>query len=220
MICVQKLNANHHTETMTSTIATQMAFKLAPKGILGRNNHDSTQTPFMLPNVDASVEKDIPRQNVYEIEALLQRAPLPESLKYLYMTLGYPRRECVFGNWTLMSLNKVVHQYQTLRDTHGQGEVLDFAISYAGMGHVVVASYAITLQKVFYRLDGGANDYDRRDNELRLRRFKPYSTCGTWFPMEHWFECVESQLSEKKSKTGWHVNPAYDPMELPLTMLP
>ena len=52
----------------------------------------------------------------------------------------------------------------------GQNRLVDLAISYAGMGHVLVLSYDPVSQHVFTTFDGGPNGFDRQYNhEARVR---------------------------------------------------
>ena len=53
-------------------------------------------------------------------------------------------------------------------DAHADGRVVDFALEYHGMGHVLMHSYRKCSDTVMTFLDGGANGYDRLLNR-RLR---------------------------------------------------
>ena len=59
---------------------------------------------------------------------------------------------------------------------NGQTRMVDFAMRYAGLGHVIVLSYDPEGDKVFARLDGGSNTYDRVINLERAIAMDPSRT--------------------------------------------
>lgn len=142
------------------------------------------------------------------IDAHLAEVRLPPRVRALYEAIGDPSREHVFNHWRLMALDFVREQVRHLKREHGQEEVVDFAASYAGMGHAVVCGYAPRLGKVFYRADGGSNGYERELNYKRLVSYRPHDP-ATFFDEAHWFDAVASQITQE----------AYEPFNLPLTHL-
>ena len=175
-------------------------------GVPGSSGHNSSQQPFMRSAPCTSVSSVLePRVNVDEYTRELELAP---RLAALYDTIGDPKREYVFNNWILMSLDFVRDRTRNLRSDHGQNDVVDFAFCYAGMGHAVVCSYVPRLDSVFYRVDGGGNGYEREAHLKALTAFKP-SGGPTFFEVDHWFRTVTSQIGQE----------AYEPFNLPLTHL-
>jgi hypothetical protein len=143
-----------------------------------------------------------------KVDEYVRELELPHRLAALYDAIGDPKREYVFNHWVLMSLDFVRDHTRQLRRGHGQNDVVDFAFCYAGMGHAVICSYAPLLDKIFYRVDGGANGYERDDHFKALVAFKPVDG-PTFFEVDHWFLTVTSQVGQE----------AYEPFNLPLTHL-
>ena len=177
----------------SSQPCTMSAEQLAAKGSISAKGHDSTQTPFMMASHSGDTPSSAERQ---EVERILMSAPLPSDLKCLYRHVGAHERECVFGSWTLRSLHAVLKGHASLKEEHGQCDVVDFAISYAGMGWCVVCGYCPSLDMIFYRMDGGANGYEREDNFAKLVGYRPsLSHEGShFFPVEHWLKEVNDHI--------------------------
>jgi hypothetical protein len=115
-------------------------------------------------------------------------AQIPEGLnrniKIVYQILGHQKREIYYGPWTIMSLNEALERYKVIC-ANGQSNVFDIGYKYDGMGYINVLSCDLTNHLLFYRLDGGSNDYDRQYNfnELIKNGSQPYKK----FYFSHWF---------------------------------
>ena len=115
-------------------------------------------------------------------------AQIPEGLnrniKILYQILGHQKREIYYGPWTIMSLNEALDRYKVIC-ANGQSNVFDIGYKYDGMGYINVLSCDLTNHLLFYRLDGGSNDYDRQYNfnELIKNGAQPYEK----FYFSKWF---------------------------------
>ena len=98
---------------------------------------------------------------------LFVNAQIPEGLnrniKLLYEILGHQKKEIYYGPWTIMSLDQALERYKVIC-AMGQSNVFDIGYKYAGMGYINVLSCDLTNHLLFYRLDGGSNDYDRQAN--------------------------------------------------------
>jgi hypothetical protein len=69
--------------------------------------------------------------------------------------------------WKIMNLNEIKERYkQNLKKE--QRRVVPFAYTYLGMGHIHVMAFNPVENHVFLYVDGGANDWDRRDNHNRM----------------------------------------------------
>ena len=182
------------------------ATEFLKNGVIGRPGHDSTRVPFMQPVAGGDVKIPAPRAS--DVAASLDEVKLPPRLKALFKAIGVPSCEYLFNHWTLLSLDFVRNRVRALRDAHGQDDVVDFAMCYAGMGHVVMCAYSPSTGKIFYRVEGGANGYEQDHNHKLLVAYKPKDT-STFFDEAHWFETVASQIKQN----------AYEPLNLPLTHL-
>ena len=83
-----------------------------------------------------------------------------------------------------MSLNEALERYKVIC-AKGQTNVFDIGYKYDGMGYINVLSCDLTNHLLFYRLDGGSNDYDRQYNfnELIKNGSEPYKK----FYFSKWF---------------------------------
>ena len=115
-------------------------------------------------------------------------AQIPEGLnrniKIVYQILGHQEREIYYGPWTIMSLNEALEHYKVIC-AKGQTNVFDIGYKYGGRGYIDVLSCDLTNHLLFYRLDGGSNDYDRQYNlnELIKNGSQPYKK----FYFSEWF---------------------------------
>jgi hypothetical protein len=131
---------------------------------LSDENYDSTIEPFFMKrdNNDYIMNyKDLPE--------------LPESLnrhiKIFYTLIGNPDVEVYIGDYTFMSLNKCLENYNEYCK-NDQYSVFDIAYRYEGMGHVTVISCDLNNHLLFERDDGGANGYEREYNFQNLLKYK------------------------------------------------
>jgi hypothetical protein len=83
-----------------------------------------------------------------------------------------------------MSLDEALERYKELV-SQGQTNVFDIGYKYGGMGYIDVLSCDLTSHLLFYRVDGGSNDYDRlyNFNKLINEGSQPYDKFyfSTWF---------------------------------------
>jgi hypothetical protein len=88
---------------------------------------------------------------------------LNRNIKVIYELLGHQRKEIYYGPWTIMSIDEALQRYKELC-RQGQTQVFDIGYKYGGMGYIDVLSCDLTSHLLFYRVDGGSNDYDRLYN--------------------------------------------------------
>lgn len=89
---------------------------------------------------------------------------LPLELRIMYSCVGKDK-EVTINNFTFLKLSKIEqfkNQYPTF---------IDVAVKYGGMGHVIVV--AVYDLKVFLRIDGGSNGYDRASNKKKYTNYVP-----------------------------------------------
>ena len=128
------------------------------------------------------------RQAFQQFNNLFVDAQIPEGLnrniKILYQILGDQKREIYYGQWTIMSLNEALERYKVIC-AKGQSNVFDIGYKYEGMGYISVLSCDLNNHLLFYRPDGGSNDYDRQYNfnELIKNGSQPYKK----FYFSEWF---------------------------------
>ena len=138
--------------------------QLLDKAIMSNEGHDSTLEPCFQGSEDNNLKMD--HKKMPEIPESLNR-----HIKIMYELIGNPDIEVYIGEWTIMSLNKVLERYE-LYCKDGQKKVFDIGFQYAGMGHIVVLSCDLDNHLLFKRRDGGSNDYDREANYKNLLNYK------------------------------------------------
>jgi len=140
----------------------------------------STKEPFFW--------NDNNKEAFQQFNNLFVDAQIPEGLnnniKIIYQILGHQKREIYYGPWTIMSLNEALEHYKVIC-AKGQTNVFDIGYRYEGMGYISVLSCDLTNHLLFYRPDGGSNDYDRQYNfnELIKNGSQPYKK----FYFSQWF---------------------------------
>lgn len=91
----------------------------------------------------------------------------PMKLKLFWLILGNVNDEIKTPEFTIMDLKKIESQ----KDTYSG--FIDIGVRYAGMGHVIVLSLDMESGKLFLRMDGGSNGFDREDNWRFYQNKKP-----------------------------------------------
>jgi len=124
------------------------------QGTLANEKYDSTQVGFFLPDEERK-SFEIGNQIVPDMPMSLN-----QSIQLMYRIIGNPENEVYLGDWTIMSLNKVLDAFEHLKK-HGQSKIFDIAFRYVGMGHIDVLSCDLTTHKLFHRPDGGSNGWER-----------------------------------------------------------
>lgn len=151
----------HISEKRKQIESVQELLKL---GKLSDDNYDSTVEPCFIGRGDNDYVmnyKDLP-----EIPESLNR-----HMKIFYTLVGNPDVEVYIGDYTFMSLNKCLENYNKYCEDK-QTSVFDIAFRYFGMGHVVVISCDLNNHLLFERMDGGSSGYDREYNYEELLKYK------------------------------------------------
>ena len=145
------------------------ALKFINNGKLSEKNSDCTQQPFFLQS--KHIEPDI-GFNTPLVNNILDEVQLPDKIKTIYQVIGETNVEHYTQNWVLMSLDKIKNFHDDYIK-NGQHRANDFALTYAGMGHVLVCSYDPDTDKIYYRMSGGANEYERLDYRKEALEYIP-----------------------------------------------
>ena len=142
---------------------TETIYDLLKDCKISNEDHKSSKEPFFLMDISKKFKvgfKDIP-----ELPSNLNR-----HFKLFYEIVGDPKIEVYIGEWIMMSLNEVLENYKQLC-SEGQETVFDIGYRYKGMGHIEVLSCNLYNHLLFYRMDGGSNDWDREANYKNIINF-------------------------------------------------
>ena len=155
-------------------------FEVLKTCAISSNDYMSSQEPFF--------NNDSTSQPFQQFNMLFSGEQIPEGLnrniKVIYELLGHQKKEIYYGPWTIMSVDEALQRYKELV-RQGQTNVFDIGYKYGGMGYIDMLSCDLTSHLLFYRLDGGSNDYDRlyNLNKLISEGSHPYDKFyfSTWF---------------------------------------
>jgi len=155
-------------------------FEVLKTCAISSTDYVSSKEPFF--------KNDNYRQPFQQFNMLSNNEQIPEGLnrniKVIYQILGHQKKEIYYGQWTIMSLDEALERYKELCN-QGQTNVFDIGYKYGGMGYIDVLSCDLTSHLLFYRVDGGSNDYDRLYNLNKLinEGSQPYDKFyfSTWF---------------------------------------
>lgn len=153
------------------------------KCTISTNDYKASIEPFFY--------SDSNQQPFQQFNKLFDNSQIPERLnrniKNIYEILGHPKKEIYLESWIIMSLEEALERYNYIC-SQGQTNVFDIGYKYAGMGYIDMLSCDLTNHLLFYRVDGGSNDYDRVDNlnELIKNGSEPYNK----FYFSDWFYSI------------------------------
>ena len=148
----------------------------------------SISTNDYMSSNESFFDSDNNQQPFQQFNNLFDNSKIPEGvnrhIKNIYEILGHPKKEIYLESWIIMSLDEALERYKVICDK-GQTNVFDIGYKYAGMGYVDMLSCDLTNHLLFYRVDGGSNDYDRlyNLNELIKKGSEPYNK----FYFSDWF---------------------------------
>ena len=143
---------------------------------------DSTMQPFFKPDV-GKVDFEINHDNDFEVPDGLNR-----NVKLIYDILGDSKKEIYIGEWTIMSLEKSLEQYEYYCKD-GQKRVFEIGFRYMGMGHIELIACDLETHLLFYHPGGGSNGWDREANYNDIVKYqgKEYDQ----FYFTNWFYEIE-----------------------------
>jgi hypothetical protein len=155
-------------------------FEVLKTCAISSTDYVSSKEPFF--------KNDGASQPFQQFNMLFNNEQIPEGLnrniKVIYQILGHQKKEIYYGQWTIMSLDEALERYKELV-SQGQTNVFDIGYKYGGMGYIDVLSCDLTSHLLFYRVDGGSNDYDRlyNLNQVIKEGSQPYDKFyfSTWF---------------------------------------
>jgi len=169
---------NHIIDAKTKQL--KKILEVLEKCTISTNDYKASIEPFFY--------TDSNQQPFQQFNNLFDNSQIPERLnrniKNIYEILGHPKKEIYLESWIIMSLEEAIERYNYLC-SQGRTNVFDIGYKYAGMGYIDMLSCDLTNHLLFYRVDGGSNDYDRiaNLNELIKNGSEPYNK----FYFSDWF---------------------------------
>ena len=134
-------------------------------------NYDSTMAPFFrpAPNNDLSINNStsIIDNNINIIDEF-KILGLPIILNDFFLNHEAFNREIYINNITIFSIKKILDLYKYYKNDNIDN-IIDIGFIYEGMGWIKVIYYNTNFNKLFFRMDGGSNGYDRLDNYNKMK---------------------------------------------------
>ena len=129
----------------------------------GYENYDSTMAPFFRQyiNNDISLNNEISILDNNNIDIIneFKLLGLPKNINDFFINHQAFNKEIYFNEYTFISIKKILDLYDTYKNDN-INNIIDIGFLYHGMGFIKVIYYNTKFNKLFFRLDGGSNNYD------------------------------------------------------------
>ena len=138
----------------------------------GYDDYDSTMAPFFrqAPNNDLSQNNStsiLENENI-DIINDFKLLGLPKNINDFFINNQAFNKEIYINNITFISIKKIINLVKTYKQD-SINNIIDLGFIYDGMGWIKVIYYNTKFNKLFFRMDGGSNDYDRLENYNNLK---------------------------------------------------
>lgn len=140
-----------------------------------QKGYDSTMAPFFRPYEDDNTddiksESIIPETEFTNIDSINNFSHLCDNknIQDFFINNKGIDREIYIKEWTFFSIEKIL-SLDEMYKLSNINNIVDLGYIYHGMGWVVVAFYYILDKKIYFRMDGGSNGWDRMENFNRLK---------------------------------------------------
>ena len=147
-------------------------------GMMSTNNYTSSDKAFFKTDNNCKLF-EIGNDNLPEFPDGLNN-----SVILMYRLMGQLHKEVYLNQWTIMSLDESLQRYKKYCE-EGQRNVFDIGYRYLGLGHIEVVSCDLSTHRLYYRPDGGSNDYDRYFNQQNMIKKGPIKDNQIFF--SEWF---------------------------------
>lgn len=139
----------------------------------GHIGHDSTKVPFFMQsinndnsyNTSISILDNIDYNLINDFKNLL----LPNDISDFFINNKAFDNEIYINGYTFFSIKKILELSQYYK-SNNINNIIDIGFIYKGMGWVSVMYYNTNFNKIFFRHDGGSNNYDRNYNYNLLKK--------------------------------------------------
>ena len=135
-------------------------------------NYDSTMAPFFrqAPNNDLSINNtlSIIENNNVDIINEFKILGLEKNINDFFLDHEAYNKEIYINNITFFSISKILDLYKCYKNDNITN-IIDIGFIYQDMGWIKVIYYNTKFNKLFLRMDGGSNGYDRLDNFNKMK---------------------------------------------------
>ena len=132
--------------------------------------YDSTMAPFFrqAPNNDINNSISIIENNNIDIINNFKMLDLDKSIIDFFIDHEASNKEIYINQITFFSIKKILDLYEYYKNDN-LNNIIDIGFIYLGMGWIKVIYYNSKFNKLFFRMDGGSNGYDRLENYNKMK---------------------------------------------------
>ena len=167
-------------------------------------HHQSTEPIQIPPSLNELIQSDVGNdvQGVRDYWTAYSNifAAFPLELQQLYEIVATPTVTASLGttstphmNWQLWSLNDVMYTRRAHCRWNPASTSVDFASTYHGLGHYVVASIDIPTKQVYLRLDGGSDGWAQELNSQFAATYQ--ATDKDYHCIHWWFDIIRNGIT-------------------------
>jgi len=141
------------------------AYNILKESEIGKEKTTSMDDMFFQFTKDnCDIEQAMMQEYLSEKDnSFMMKINMPNLLKNVYRILGSSKREFNYKGYTFFSLDGIKKACE-LYEKDGQYKFCDIGVRYYGLGHVKVITLCRETRKLFIRMDGGGNGYERDIN--------------------------------------------------------
>tara|TARA_Y100000816_G_scaffold277627_1_gene247974 strand:- start:378 stop:869 length:492 start_codon:yes stop_codon:yes gene_type:complete len=147
------------------------------------SNYDSTNEPFFARNIDNDINNtnsiNVIDNNI-DLLNQLKEINLDDNIKEFLLENNAITKELYINDYTFFSIQKIIELYNNRKKDNVEN-IIDICFTYEGLGWIRVAYYNSKFHKIYFRLDGGSNDYDRMENYNNLKNLNKINIDGINF---------------------------------------
>tara|TARA_Y100000768_G_scaffold358487_1_gene314341 strand:+ start:2759 stop:3331 length:573 start_codon:yes stop_codon:yes gene_type:complete len=156
------------------------------------NNYDSTEQPFCMKNIKFNTIEEYENYNMNNstIDNFEKKHKIPDFITVLYKLVNNDNTEFYYKDIIFMSYNKIKEVYEDYAKNN-QYNVFDFCYVYHGMGHLLVFSVDLLSSKIFIRMDGGSNGYDREYNYKNILKYNTKNNVDKFLTLSQFLKYIE-----------------------------
>ena len=136
-------------------------------------NYDSTMAPFFRQSINNDLSENnstsiIDNNNNINIIDEFKMLGLPINLNDFFINNQAYNKEIYINEYTFLSIKKILDLYKYYKNDN-INNIIDIGFIYEGMGWIKVIYYNTKFNKLFFRMDGGSNRYDRLENYNKMK---------------------------------------------------
>jgi hypothetical protein len=174
----------------------------------GKKNYDSTTNAFFRQNINNDIEEhnslNILDNNVINYINELKKINLPKNIEDFFINHNAYESEIYINNYTFISIKKILELYEFYKKDNITN-IIDIGFIYKGMGWIEVIYYNTKFNKLFFREDGGSNNYDRKHNYDIMKKISEINNIENINDLSYDFEeilnIVDSNITNNSTNT-------------------